>query len=74
MSKDTIQPAETKTTTAPKPAEVKALATLALQMRELLLLVAPKFADGTAAARIVADANAAGNRLVEIANLPTPEN
>ena len=73
MSKDTIQP-DAKSSTIPAADEIKALANLALQMRELLLLVAPKFADGTAAARIVADANAAGNRLVEIANLPTPEN
>lgn len=72
MSKDTIQP-DAKPATIPAADEIKALANLALQMRELLLLVAPKFADGTAAARIVADANAAGNRLVEIANLPTPE-
>ena len=73
MSKDTIQP-DVNPSTIPAVDEIKALANLALQMRELLLLVAPKFADGTAAARIVADANAAGNRLVEIANLPTPEN
>ena len=72
MSKDTIHP-DAKPSTIPAAGEIKALANLALQMRELLLLVAPKFADGTAAARIVADANAAGNRLVEIANLPTPE-
>ena len=57
----------------PELAEVRALANLTLKMRELLLLVAPRFCEGSLAAAIVADADNSLGRLVEIANLETED-
>lgn len=45
-----------------------ALATLALRMREVLILFAPPFPAGSNAAAIVAEADAAGSKLVGIVN------